>query len=93
MKNVFPFLLALTLALVASISSFSQTITPNDRKKLTVKEDSLKLYAQFMITDSMTADRMVSDSIFTKILVRALRIRNSFYHPMILFLTMKCWHR
>ena len=81
MKNVFPFLLALTLALVASISSFSQTITPNDRKKLTVKEDSLKLYAQFMITDSMTADRMVSDSIFTKILVRALRIRNSFYHP------------
>jgi hypothetical protein len=59
----------------------SQIITAADRKKLMAKEDTLREYAQYMITDSLTEDRMYSDSIFTKTLVRALQIKNSFYYP------------
>lgn len=45
------------------------------------KEDSLKDYSFYLNTDSLTQDRMISDSIFTKTLVRALLIKNSFYYP------------
>lgn len=58
-----------------------QKISPADLKKLRAKEDTLKEYAMYMVTDSLTEDRMVSDSIFTKTLVRALQIKNSFYFP------------
>ncbi len=34
-----------------------------------------------MNTDTLEADRMVDDSIFTKTFVRAIQIKNSFYYP------------
>jgi hypothetical protein len=73
----------LFLALLISFSqaAFSQKIAPADLKKLRVKEDSLQEYSQYLNTDSLPEDRMISDSIFTKTLVRALQIKNSFYYP------------
>ncbi len=59
----------------------AQLITAADRKKLKIKEDSLKEWAQYMITDSLPEDRMYSDSVFTRTLVRALQVKNSFYYP------------
>lgn len=50
-------------------------------KKLRAKEDTLKEYSMYLNTDSLPEDRMISDSIFTKTLVRALQIKNSFYYP------------
>lgn len=50
-------------------------------KKLMAKEDTLKDYAFYLNTDSLPEDRMVSDSIFTKTLVRALQIKHSFFYP------------
>lgn len=79
-KPVFSLLL-LAFLTTASASLQAQTILPSDRKKLQQKEDSLKDYARYLITDSTTADRMISDSIFTRTLVRALQVRNSFYYP------------
>lgn len=68
--------------LLASVSVQGQgKITAHDRKKLQVVEDTLMQYAEYMITDSLTEDRMVSDSIFTRTLVRALQVKNSFYYP------------
>jgi len=64
-----------------SNSVFSQKITPSDFKKLRAKEDTLKEYSLYLNTDSLPEDRMISDSIFTKTLVRALQIKNSFYYP------------
>ncbi len=61
-------------------SGFAQPIALADRKKMKQKEDSLQLYARYLITDTTTADRMISDSIFTRTLVRALQIKNSFYY-------------
>lgn len=81
MKTTRTFSILLLVFLAVANNVWSQKITPADLKKLAVKEDSLKLYAQYMITDSLTEDRMVSDSIFTKIFVRTLLIKNSFYYP------------
>lgn len=59
----------------------AQKIAPADRKKLQAKEDTLQEYARYLTLDSLTEDRMISDSIFTRTLVRALKIKNSFYYP------------
>lgn len=69
--------------LLASGAAVAQkpTIASADLKKLKVKEDSLKNFARYLITDSLPEDRMISDSIFTRTLVRALKIKNSFYYP------------
>lgn len=73
--------LATGLVFIFSQAVHSQTISPGDRKKLQVKEDTLQQYARFLVTDTLTEDRMISDSIFTRTLVRALQIKNSFYYP------------
>lgn len=62
-------------------SALSQTIPFGDRKKLREKEDSLKMFAKDLVLDSTTSDRMVADSVFTRVFVRALQIKNSFYYP------------
>jgi hypothetical protein len=59
----------------------AQKIAPADLKKLRAKEDTLRDYSLYLNTDSTTAERMISDSAFTRTLVRALQIKNSFYYP------------
>jgi hypothetical protein len=61
--------------------AISQTISPADKKFLKLKEDSLRAYARYMVLDSFTHSRMIADSFFTRILVRALKTKNSFYYP------------
>jgi hypothetical protein len=81
MKNsLTKFLVLILLSVSFSLNVFSQ-ISSADKKRLREKEDTLREYAQYMITDSLTEDRMISDSNFTRILVRALQIKNSFYYP------------
>ncbi|MFI5186065.1 MAG: hypothetical protein ACHQF0_05040 [Chitinophagales bacterium] len=74
------FILLLALTSLTQIT-WGQKILPADRKRLEQKEDSLKNLAADIILDSLTADRMRSDSQFIKTLVRALQIKNSFYYP------------
>ena len=72
----------LTMLVLLGIQTIhAQIIAPADRKKLQAKEDTLQLYARNLVMDSSTADRMISDSIFTRVLVRALQIKQSFYYP------------
>lgn len=77
MKKFLIIFFLLTSAIVAS----AQKIAPSDLKKLRAKEDTLKEYAEYIVTDSLTEDRMIADSAFTKVLVRALQVKNSFYYP------------
>lgn len=77
MKNIF----LITSLLLIGYGIFAQKVSPADLKKLRAKEDTLQEYAMYLNTDSLTEDRMISDSIFTKTLVRALQIKNSFYYP------------
>ena len=81
-RSTIPYLLLLFISILfLSMTGYSQIISAADKKKLVAKEDTLKEYARYLVTDSLTEDRMVSDSIFTRTLVRALQIKNSFYYP------------
>lgn len=80
-KILVKFSLSVFLLLSFSASVFSQKITSADMKKLRAKEDTLKDYSMYLNTDSLPEDRMISDSIFTKTLVRALQIKSSIHDP------------
>src|SRR5215510_14356652 len=69
------------MLLCLSQAVFSQAITSANRKLLKAKEDTLRDCARYLVTDTLTEDRMISDSVFTRTLVRALKINNSFYYP------------
>jgi hypothetical protein len=74
-------LLVPVIFLFAASQLCAQKFSSADLKKIKSKEDSLRTWAYYMITDSFTEDRLYSDSIFTKTLVRALQVKNSFYYP------------
>ncbi len=74
-------ILFITFLFLLQYASSGQKISASDLKKLRAKEDTLREYSLYLNTDSLAEDRMVSDSIFTKTLVRALQVKNSFYYP------------
>ena len=65
------------------ISSFSiaQGIGKAELKLLMQKEDSLKDYSAKIIQGINADNRFTADSVFTRILVRALKTKNSFHYP------------
>ncbi|MEO7923150.1 MAG: hypothetical protein ABIR30_05685 [Chitinophagaceae bacterium] len=80
-KIVVAFCIIFFAAFSLPLSLYSQKITAADMKKLRAKEDTLSEYSWYLNTDTLPEDRMIADSAFTKTLVRALQIRNSFYFP------------
>jgi hypothetical protein len=64
-----------------SNTSFAQKIILGDERMLKKKEDSLKILSQKIIQGKTSSDRFLADSEFTKIFVRALKIKNSFHYP------------
>ena len=60
---------------------FAQHVSASDRKELLRKEDTLKHLSGDMVFKDNASDRFRSDSLFTRILVRALKTKNSFYFP------------
>lgn len=71
---------ALVLLTTTSLAQVKK-IAPADLKILQKKEDSLKVYAKDLVTDSLNNNRMRSDSFFTKVLIRSFLVKNSFYYP------------
>ena len=67
--------------LVLANSSFAQQISASNSKILEKKEDSLKTFATQVLNGRNVEDRFAADSQFTRTLVRALQIKNSFYYP------------
>jgi hypothetical protein len=62
-------------------NSFAQNISSVNRKSLQQKEDSLKTYGLTIIQGRTAAERFTADSQFTKMFVRALKIKGSFHYP------------
>ena len=70
------------LALITIFNfSFAQQLTKADAKILKQREDSLKKYSVKLIQGINAKDRFDADSMFTRVLVRALKISGSFYYP------------
>ena len=75
------FPIALSIVLLISSISKGQTITKADENILRQKEDSLKPLSTKLIQGINSVDRFKADSSFTRILVRALSVKNSFQYP------------
>lgn len=71
----------LSLFLFSCVQSFSQGMSGTGLKILNQKEDSLKLYARKIIQGINADDRFTADSVFTRMLVRALKTPHSFHYP------------
>lgn len=69
------------LLLFVNLNVNAQRIASNDYKLLERKEDSLKTLSDKIINGINPSDRFTADSIFTKVFVRALKTKNSFYFP------------
>ncbi len=59
----------------------AQSISAPNLKVLLQKEDSLKSYSYKIIQGMNSEDRFIADSIFTRMLVRALKTPHSFNYP------------
>lgn len=69
------------IGLIGVVPAFAQKIASTDSKALVKKEDSLQKLSANMVFSEQAADRFRSDSVFTRIFVRALKVKNSFYYP------------
>lgn len=63
------------------VTAAAQRINKADTKFLQQKEDSLKHQSIKLIQGINPSDRFMADSLFTRMFVRALNTRNSFYYP------------
>jgi len=79
-KSIFSFLTVVIL-LLSSVQATSQVISSANKKILSIKEDSLKQIARFMITDSLEVGRLLAYKDFVPTFIRALQVKNSFYYP------------
>lgn len=66
---------------MAGNTCLAQHLSSSERKTLEKKEDSLVIFANQIIKGRNVEDRFEADSQFTKIFVRALHVKNSFYYP------------
>lgn len=62
-------------------NSFGQQITRSDRELLRNMEDSMKIVSREIIQGRSAESRFIADSQFTKMLVRALKVKNSIQYP------------
>lgn len=72
---------ALLLIVFVSVSASAQRISKSDLEQLQQLEDSMKVYSNQMIFDPLATQRFEADSMFIRLLVRALRTPYSFHYP------------
>jgi hypothetical protein len=72
--------LAIALLFSFYITNAQQRLSSADLKKFERHEDSLKIFADSMINADEAATRFRADSNFVRGLVRALKMKNSFYY-------------
>lgn len=74
-------ILTLSVLLAGSIEASSQFISAADKKLLRSKEDSLQQIAEYMVLDTLEVGRVLAYKDFVPTLIRALKVKNSFYYP------------
>lgn len=74
-------LLILAIFCLSAISSQAQSLSPENRATLEKMEDTLKITGREIINGNTAEERFQADSQFTRMLVRALKIKGSFHYP------------
>lgn len=76
------FIVLISFSALAQMRSASAQMLPKSSfTTLRKMEDTMKNYARQMIMDESAGKRFSADSVFIRMLVRALRTPNSFYYP------------
>ncbi|MGN6617029.1 MAG: hypothetical protein ACTHJ5_07615 [Ilyomonas sp.] len=75
------FFVALLLFVFVSVSASAQRASKSDLQQLQQLEDSMKVYSKQMIFDPLSTQRFEADSMFIRLLVRALHTPHSFNYP------------
>ncbi len=75
------YILFCLLLLIGFCQLSAQKITKENLKQLQQAEAAIKGFGKAMITEEEWFDRFQADSFFTRGLVQALKINNSFYYP------------
>ena len=78
MNKIFIFFISI---FIVGNTCFAQQLSKTDRKEFQKKEDSLKTFALEIIQGRNADERFKADSQFTKMFVRGLKIKGSFYYP------------
>ncbi len=71
----------LFLAFCVAVAASAQGLSKQSLAGLKKDEDSLKNYSRQMIMEKTALQRFTADSVFIRMLVRALKTPNSFYYP------------
>lgn len=71
----------LTIFIFFQLFSTAQQISTAELKELKGKEDSLRILGERMVQAINEVERLSSDSLFTRVLVRSLVMKNSFFFP------------
>lgn len=74
------FFTLIILVTVLNLSAGAQGLSRAENQAFNKKEDSLKTLAEKIVQGVNASDRFKADSIFTKILVRSLKTKNSFQY-------------
>ncbi|MFT4018440.1 MAG: hypothetical protein QM668_15860 [Agriterribacter sp.] len=74
-------LLSISCCCVLSVNAYAQSAKKTFSASMQSREDSMKQYAFSIVNAASPVDRFNADSIFTKMLVRALKEPHSFYYP------------
>ena len=74
------FFTLIILVAVLNLSAGAQGLSRAENQAFNKKEDSLKTLAEKIVQGVNASDRFKADSIFTKILVRSLKTKNSFQY-------------
>ena len=71
----------LSLLSIVFFTAAAQHISKEDKKALLQQEDILKSYANKLVRNDTPLVRFINDSLFTRMLVKALKTPYSFYFP------------
>ena len=69
------------LAFMGGLQQLSAQLKSSELKEFRMREDSMKRFANDIVQANEPEQRFKADSIFVRMLVRALRLKNSFYYP------------
>jgi hypothetical protein len=81
MQRPLKWLLIGSLILSIDLAAQPTLIRTSDRSLLVKREDTLRNLSEILNTNSQQAARLVADSQFTRVLVRALQVPHSFHFP------------
>src|ERR1700759_2144900 len=80
-KKIITGFFLVTVVSQSPVKGWAQQLTKSETREFAKRQDSLRSYADAIVLAAESSDRFRSDSQFIRMLVRSLKLKNSFYYP------------